>query len=154
MFQQRILSITVNNVAGIIHKITGLLIRKGFSIDSLAVSETEKTEVSCMTITLKCDDIEIERAIKQLETLLDVVRVEELNESNSVSREHILIRAKDSEKIIEIIAEFKANIILKKGNAIVIEFTGDTNIANKFVDKMLQEGIYSIARSGKVTVGI
>ena len=107
-----------------------------------------------MTITLKCDDIEIERAIKQLETLLDVVRVEELNESNSVSREHILIRAKDSEKIIEIIAEFKANIILKKGNAIVIEFTGDTNIANKFVDKMLQEGIYSIARSGKVTVGI
>ena len=96
MNKQRILSITVNNIAGIINKVTGLIMRKGFSIDSLAVSETENMDVSCMTITLHCDEDEIERAKKQLDTLIDVVEVVELEQEKCIVREHIIIKVKDS----------------------------------------------------------
>lgn len=152
--KQRILSVTVNNVAGIINKVTGLIMRKGFSVDSLAVSETEKIQVSCMTITLECDDVEIERAMKQLNTLIDVVEVIELQEQNSVSREHILIEMKDSLEVRKIIDKSQANIIKEKGDIVVIEYTGETEEANAFVAPLVNIGIIRIARSGKIAVAI
>lgn len=154
MEKQRIISITVNNVAGIINKVTGLIIRKGFSIDSLAVSETENIDVSCMTITLSCDEEGIQRAIKQLNTLIDVVEVMELKEENSVLREHILMKTKDSLAIRKVVANYMANIVKKKGEIMVIEFTGDTKVANAFVEEMVKIGILTIARSGKVAVSL
>lgn len=152
MEKQRIISITVDNVSGIINKVTGLIMRKGFSIDSLAVCQTEDTNVSCMTITLSCDDKGLERAVKQLDTLIDVVKVEVLNEQNSVSREHILIKVKVAEDIEKVIKRYQANIIKKNEKEVVIEFTGETKDALFFLKEMMQYEVITIARSGKIAV--
>ena len=152
MEKQRIISITVDNVSGIINKVTGLIMRKGFSIDSLAVCQTENTNVSSMTITLSCDDKGLERAVKQLDTLIDVVKVEVLDENNSISREHILIKAKVAKDMEEMIKRYHADIIKKSEQEVVIEFTGETKDALFFLKEMMRYEIITIARSGKIAV--
>jgi len=86
------LSVLVENHAGVLSRIAGLFSRRGFNIDSLAVGVTENPEISRMTIVVDGDDYIVEQVTKQLNKLVDVIKIKELDESDSVSRELALIK--------------------------------------------------------------
>ena len=115
MENKHILSVLVENQAGVLSKISGLFTRRGYNIDSLSVGETEDPEISRMTITLHGDRQTVEQIVKQLNKLIDVIKVIELEKGDSVCRELLLIKVKASlqtrSDIIGISDIFKAKII-------------------------------------------
>ena len=109
------LSVLVENHAGVLSRVAGLFSRRGFNIDSLAVGVTENPEISRMTIVVDGDDHIVEQVIKQLNKLINVIRVKPLNPADSVSRELALVKVKAGSEtrseIIQIVNIFRANIV-------------------------------------------
>jgi len=136
-------------------RVSSLFRRRGFNIESLAVGTTERPDISRMTIVVKGDARTIEQVMKQLNKLIEVIKVSDLSE-NSVDRELALIKvhappAKRSE-IIEIANIFRARIVDVARDSFIIEITGDEDKINAFVDLMRQYGIKEMARTGKISM--
>ena len=91
---KKIYSVLVENRSGVLSKIAGLFARRGFNIDSLAVGETDESDVSCMTIVSSGDDRTLEQIEKQLNKKLDIIKVRTFKEENSISRELMLLKVK------------------------------------------------------------
>ena len=152
MENKHILSVLVENQAGVLSKISGLFTRRGYNIDSLSVGETEDPEISRMTITLHGDRQTVEQIVKQLNKLIDVIKVIELDKGDSVCRELLLIKVKASlqtrSDIIGIAGIFKAKIIDVAKESLVLELTGDSEKVEAFTEILKPYGILEYNRTG------
>ena len=122
------LSVLVENHAGVLSRVSGLFSRRGFNIDSLAVGVTENPEISRMTIVVDGDEYTVEQVSKQLNKLIDVIKIKQLDKSDSVSRDLALIKvnatASTRAEIIQIVEIFRAKIVDVSKNTLTIEISG------------------------------
>lgn len=149
---RHVLSILVENQAGVLSRVTGLFSRRGYNISSLSVDVTEDVDRSRITVVVFCDDMVIDQIKKQVDKLIDVVRVVELSPERAVFRELALIKIKaDADarpKIISIANIFRANVIDVASETLTVEITGDQSKIAAFVSLMEDYGIKEIVRTG------
>lgn len=150
--KKHVLSVLVENHSGVLSRVSGLFSRRGYNIDSLSVGETEDPKVSRMTIVTAADEYTLEQVKKQLNKLIDVIKVIELKESSSVYRELALIKIKASKEnraeIIEIANIFRAHIVDVSNESVVIEATGDQGKIEALGNMLAPYGIKEIVRTG------
>lgn len=142
----------MENRSGVLSKISGLFTRRGYNIDSLSVGVTEDENISRMTIVVKENEEILEQIVKQLNKLIDVIKVVELNPEKSVFREIALIKInvnpKEKMPIMQTVNIFRANIIDLNNESMIIEITGDEDKITAFIDLMRPYGIKEIVRTG------
>ncbi len=150
--KKHVLSVLVENHSGVLSRISGLFSRRGYNIDSLSVGETEDSSVSRMTIVVDADESTLEQIKKQLNKLIDVIKIVELREDTSIYRELALIKiATDKStraEIIEIANIFRAHIVDVAKESLVIEATGDQGKINALTSMLEPYGIKEIIRTG------
>jgi acetolactate synthase-1/3 small subunit len=153
---KHILSVLVENHAGVLSKVSGLFSRRGFNIDSLAVGITEVQEISRITIVVDGDDHTVEQVINQLSKLIDVIRITQLDKDDSVIRELSLIKVnagKDTRsEIIQIVEVFRANIVDVTRDALTIEISGSPEKVNALNDMLNQFGVKEVVRTGTIAI--
>jgi len=150
------LSALVENHPGVLSRVAGLFSRRGFNIDSLAVGTTENPDVSRMTIVVDGDEYIVEQVKKQLNKLVDVIKVSKIIPEESVSRELVLIKV-DAEpqirsEIIHIAEIFRANIVDVSRKSMIIELTGDKDKVGAFEELLKPFGIKELVRTGVIAV--
>lgn len=150
--RQAILSILVENSAGVLSRVAGLFSRRGYNIDSLTVGATQNPKFSRMTVAVTGDDDVLEQIQKQLSKLIDVKEVLELPADASVCRELILVKVSASESdrqsIIAIADIFRAKIVDVSNDSMIMELTGNQNKLNAFTKLLEGFKITQIARTG------
>ncbi len=148
------ISALVENKPGVLARCAGLFARRGFNIDSLAVSTTEKAAVSRMIITVSGDDQTLDQICKQLQKLVDVIAVLDHTEDATVERELCLCKVKvDREsrsEVIEICNIFRGEIVDVGENALMVEVTGDEEKIDAFVNVLRDYEIEELVRTGKI----
>ncbi len=150
------LSVLVENHAGVLSRVAGLFSRRGFNIDSLAVGVTENPDISRMTIVVDGDDYTVEQVGKQLNKLIDVIKIKQLDRHDSVSRELALIKvtatAATRAEVIQIVEIFRAKIVDVSKNTLTIEISGGTDKVAALEDMLKQFGIKEIVRTGTIAI--
>ncbi|MDI9646351.1 MAG: acetolactate synthase small subunit [Archaeoglobales archaeon] len=145
----------VENKPGVLARVASLFRRRGFNIDSLSVGRTEREDLSRMTIVVEGDEKVVEQVTKQLNKLIDVIKVSDVTK-NAVERELCLVKVNvQPEKrgeIIELANIFRARIVDVSRDSFIIEITGDEEKIEAFIDLMRQYGIKELARTGKVAM--
>ncbi|MCK9479648.1 MAG: acetolactate synthase small subunit [Firmicutes bacterium] len=153
---KHILSVLVENRAGVLSRISGLFSRRGFNIDSLAVGTTNDETISRMTIVVNGDEYIVEQVSKQLNKLIDVIKIKRLKEDETVSRELALIKVaadgKTRADIIQIVDIFRANIIDVSHKTITLEITGSTDKLQAMIDLLSPFGIEEMVKTGMISV--
>jgi acetolactate synthase I/III small subunit len=151
-----VISVLVENRVGVLARVAGLFTGRGFNIESLAVAETEDPSLSRMTIVTSGDARIIEQVTKQLNKLIDVIKVVDLSREHFVERELILVkvRAEPEERaeILRITDIFRGNIIDVGPKSYVIEVTGDGDKIRAFLDLIKPIGVLEIVRTGPVAL--
>ena len=146
------ISILVDNQAGVLSRVTGLFSRRGYNIDSLSVGETEDHALSRITVVVSGDERVLEQISKQVKKLIDCRELIELRSDSSVYRELALIKiagkASDRSEIFGIVEIFRANIIDVSAESVTVEITGDENKIAAFTELMKPYGIIETARTG------
>lgn len=154
MNQNHIISVLVENKAGVLAKISGLFSRRGFNIESLAVGPTEDEKMSRITIVVNAETHSMEQVIKQLYKLINVIKIQELDPSNIVERELVLIKVSADNntraEILEIINIFRANIVDVAKKSLIIEITGNSSKIQGLEDLLKPYGILELTRTGKI----
>lgn len=149
---KHVLSVTVENTAGVLSRISGLFSRRGFNIDSLVVSETEDPSISRMTIVVPGENNVIGQIIKQLNKSIDVIKVNEISNEEIVERQLLLIRVSaDNEtrgEIIQLMNIFRARIVDIGRRSLIIEATGDDGKIEAIIKSLRPFGIQEIAKTG------
>jgi len=152
---KRTLAVLVENHAGVLSRVAGLFSRRGFNIDSLAVGVTEDPRVSRMTIVVDGDENTIEQVSKQLNKLIDVIKVSDITE-DSVTRELALVKvnapAAARTEIIEIVNVFRAKVVDINKNTMTIEITGDSEKVAALEDMLQPFGIQEMVRTGIIAI--
>ncbi len=153
---KHILSVLVENHAGVLLRIVGLFSRRGFNIHSLAVGVTDDPGVSRVTIVVTGDEATIEQVVKQLNKLIDVIKVKELNKNTCVRRELTLLKircnSKNRSEIIQIVNIFRANIIDVSPETLTIELTGTEDKIDAFLGMLEPFGIVEVVRGGMLSL--
>jgi acetolactate synthase-1/3 small subunit len=151
------LSVLVENKPGVLVRIAGLFSRRGFNIDSLAVGQTEHQDISRMTIVVNCDERPLEQVTKQLNKLINVLKIVELEQGFAVQRELILIKVRaDTEsrsKVLETVQLFRAKVVDVALDAVTVEATGNREKLDALVRVLEPFGIKELVQSGMVAVG-
>lgn len=147
-----VLSILVDNTAGVLSRVSGLFSRRGYNIDSLSVGETESSSFSRMTIAVSGDDQILEQIVKQLAKLEDVIEIKELKNGESVCRELILVKVKadkqDRQAIIAVADIFRAKIVDVAMESMMIELTGNQAKLDGFMKLLEGFEIIELVRTG------
>lgn len=150
--KRMVLSILVDNTAGVLSRVAGLFSRRGYNIDSLTVGETQNPAISRMTVLAHGDDQILEQIRKQLLKLEDVIEIKELAAGESVTRELILVKVvateKDRQAIISIADIFRAKIVDVALESLMIELTGNQEKLDAFIKLLDQYTIKELARTG------
>lgn len=150
--QKRILSLLVDNTAGVLSRISGLFSRRGYNIDSLTVGVTADERFSRMTVVCSGDEQILEQITKQLAKLVDVRDIKVLEPDESVSRELVLVkvsaRPEQRQGIISIADIFRAKVVDVSKDSLVVEMTGTKNKLEAFIDLMGDYEILELARTG------
>jgi acetolactate synthase-1/3 small subunit len=150
------ISVTVENRSGVLSRVVGLFSGRGFNIDSLSVGETTDPEISRITIVTTGDDRIIEQVAKQLNKLIDVIKVTDLTDLNFVDREMILVKINATDKtkaeILRINDIFRGKIVDVSQASYTFEITGDDGKIEAFIKMVKPFGVKEIARTGKVAV--
>lgn len=150
------LSVLVNNKPGVLARVSGLISRRGFNIESLAVGPTEHQELSRITVVVTVDDAVLEQVTKQLNKLIDVLKIVEL-EPASVRRELILVKvraeAETRGQVLEIVQLFRAKAVDVAADAITIEATGSPEKTQALLQLLEPYGIRELVQSGVVAIG-
>lgn len=150
------LSVLVENKPGVLTRITALFARRGFNIDSLAVGVTEDPTISRVTISVHADDVSIEQITKQLHKLINVLKINELLEEDSIYRELVLFKINATpdrrHEIIEIANVFRANVVDVGRSSLTIEATGTAEKLDAMEDLFRAYGIKEIVRTGKIAL--
>ena len=151
------LSVLVENKPAVLVRIAGLFSRRGFNIDSLAVGPTEHHEISRMTIVVNCDEHPLEQVTKQLNKLVNVLKIVELEQEQAVQRELILIKVRaDTEsrsKVLETVQLFRAKVVDVALDAVTVEATGNRDKLDALIRVLEPFGIKELVQSGMVAVG-
>jgi acetolactate synthase-1/3 small subunit len=147
-----VLSILVENTAGVLSRVAGLFSRRGYNIDSLTVGETQDPAISRMTVLAHEDDQILEQITKQLQKLEDVIEIKELAAGESVIRELILVKVSateaDRQAIIAIADIFRAKIVDVALESLMIELTGNQEKLDAFIKLLGQYTIKELVRTG------
>ncbi|MGY3750084.1 acetolactate synthase small subunit [Vagococcus acidifermentans] len=150
---RRIISAKVNNSSGVLNRVSGVLTRRQFNIESISVGITETPGISRITIVVLVDsDYEAEQILKQLNKQIDVIKVVDITQDSHLERELALIRvnapAASRQEIFSVIEPFRANVIDVGIRSVVIQVTGTSEKIDAFVDVIKPYGIQEIARTG------
>jgi len=155
--QKHILSLLVDNEPGVLSRIAGLFSGRGFNIDSLCVSETTEPDISRITLVAIGDMMVVEQIKKQLNKLINVIKVLEFSGSEFVQREMALIkvRAKPEYRaeILRMVDIFRSRIVDVNSDYYIIEVTGDEGKIVAFLNLLTPMGIKEIARTGAIALG-
>ena len=150
--QKMVLSILIDNTPGALSRVVGLFSRRGYNIDSLTVGETEKAEVSRMTVAVTGDGIVLDQIEKQIHKLENVIDVEKLSGEASVCRELILVKVAASREerpsINAIVEIFRAKIVDVAADSMMIELTGNQAKLNAFTKLLDGYEIKELVRTG------
>lgn len=150
---RRIVTATVRNQSGVLNRVTGVLAKRQFNIDSITVGRTENEGISKMTFVVYVDDDrQAEQLTKQLNKLIDVIKVSDITDQAIVARELVLIKvlsnAQTRSEIGGLVEPFRASIIDVSRESITIQVTGDTEKIEALIDLLKPYGIKEIARTG------
>lgn len=152
MQRKYVLSVLVENHAGVLSRVSGLFSRRGYNIDSLTVGETNDPAFSRMTIVTLGDEYILDQMTKQLDRMEDVVEVNVLQNDDAVFRELMLIKVKaqasERSSILEAADVFRAKILDLAVDSLIIELTGEVSKLNAFIEIMKSYGILELARTG------
>jgi acetolactate synthase-1/3 small subunit len=144
------------NRFGVLSRISGLFSGRGFNIESLNVAETSDPNISRMTIVTRGDDKKIEQVTKQLNKLVDIIKVVDITDEKFVDREMVLVKmnaeARVREEIFRIVQIFRAKVVDANTSAYTIELTGDDEKIKGFLDLLKPLGIKELVRSGRIAM--
>ena len=154
---RHVMSVTVRDRPGVLVRIAGLFARRGFNIESLSVAQSEEAGVSRTTFVVNGEDAVLEQVQKQLQKLIDVIKVIDHSQSKFVDRELMLIKVavrspEDRVEIRQIAQDFRARIVDVARHALVFEVTGDEGKMNAFIGQMRDFGIVELIRTGRIAL--
>lgn len=154
---QHVLSLLVEDKPGLLTRVAGLFARRGFNIESLAVGKTEIEGLSRITVVVEVEGLPLEQVTKQLNKLINVIKIVELDPGASVQREHMLIKVRvdnsSRSHVLEATNLFRARVVDVVTDALVIEVTGDTPKISALLRVLEPYGIKEIAQSGLLAIG-
>jgi len=152
-----VLSLLVEDKPGLLTRVAGLFARRGFNIESLAVGKTEIPGLSRITVVVDVEGQPLEQVTKQLNKLINVLKIVELEPDQSVQREHMLIKVRvdnaTRSQILEAANLFRARVVDVVTDALVIEVTGDTAKTKALLKVLEPYGVKEIAQSGLLAIG-
>jgi acetolactate synthase-1/3 small subunit len=156
-FRPRIISTLVENKPGVLYRITNLIRRKSFNIESIAVGPSETPGLSRMTFTMSADYARFDQMMKNIENLVDVRTVEPLEERNATVRELALVKLSPGApvtrpEVVTFIETFRANIVDMSTETLTVEVSGDSDKINAFVNLARNYGLMKVARTGAVAL--
>lgn len=153
---KHILSVLVENKPGVLSRVTGLISRRGFNIESLTVAPTEDVTMSRMTVIVNADEMGFEQITKQLHKLVSVYKISDLTDDDAIERELALFKVsappERRHEVIEIANLFRANIVDVGKNSLTIEATGDESKLGAIEDLFRAYGIRQLTRTGKIAM--
>jgi acetolactate synthase-1/3 small subunit len=151
------LSVLVEDKPGVLARVSGLFSRRGFNIISLAVGQTETPGVSRMTIVVSVEDFPLEQVTKQLNKLINVLKIVELEPAASVQRELLLVKVRADasvrSQVLETVQLFRAKVVDVTPEALTVEATGTMDKLNALLRMLEPYGIRELVQSGMVAVG-
>jgi acetolactate synthase-1/3 small subunit len=152
MPSKQILVVLVNNKPGVLNRVASLFRRRGFNIESIAVGLSEQPDISRMTIVVDGSTGKLEQVRKQLDKLIDVIKILDLGADNAVVRELALIKVKATAEtrgnIIQIVDIFRAGIVDVSSDSLIVEVTGDKDKVDSLYNLLRPFGIKEVARTG------
>ncbi len=153
---QHVISVLVENKSGVLSRVSGLFSGRGFNIDSLSVAPTLDPSASMMTIVTQGDDRIIEQITKQLNKLVDIIKVVDITENEYIEREMVLIkvsaRQEERAEVFRIADIFRARILDSSSTSYTIEATGDAKKIGAIVDQLRPLGIKEFMRTGRIAI--
>ncbi|MCE0764058.1 acetolactate synthase small subunit [Pseudonocardia kujensis] len=157
MTETHTLSVLVEDKPGVLARVSGLFSRRGFNIISLAVGQTETPGISRMTIVVSVEDFPLEQVTKQLNKLINVIKIVELEPAASVQRELLLVKVRADagvrSQVLETVQLFRAKVVDVAPEALTIEATGTMDKLNALLRMLEPYGIREMVQSGMVAVG-
>jgi acetolactate synthase I/III small subunit len=157
MSTQHTLSVLVEDKPGVLARIAGLFSRRGFNIESLAVGPTEHPEVSRMTIVVNVDDSPLEQVTKQLNKLVEVIKIVELDPEASVTRELVMVKVaatpETRSQVLDVVQLFRAKVIDVATDAVTIQITGNAGKIADLLRVLEPFGIRELVQSGSIAIG-
>ena len=151
------LSVLVENKPGVLARIAALFSRRGFNIDSLAVGPTEHPEISRMTVVVDVEVLPLEQVTKQLNKLVEVLKVVELEPTASVQREILLVKVRTDlhsrSHVLETVQLFRAKVVDVASDTLTIEVTGNRDKLAAFLEVLEPFGVKELVQSGMVAIG-
>lgn len=153
---KHILVALVEDKPGVLNRMSSLLRRRNFNIESIAVGHTEQPNLSRMTIVVEGDDAKVEQIRKQLDKVIEVVKILDITDDQPVARELALVKVKATastrSEIIQIVDIFRANIVDVSSDALMVEVTGDEDKVNSLLELLRGFGIGEISRTGRIAL--
>ena len=154
--KKHVLSVTVENKSGVLSRVTGLISRRGFNIESLSVGPTEDPTMSRITAIVNADEMGYEQITKQLHKLISVFKITDLTNDGAIERELVLYKVNAApdrrSEIIEIVNIFRANIVDVGKSSLTIEATGSEDKLKGLEDLLRAYGIKETVRTGKIAM--
>lgn len=151
------LSVLVEDKPGVLARIAGLFSRRGFNIDSLAVGRTEHPGISRMTIVVSVEGLPLEQVTKQLNKLVEVVKIVELESGEAVERQLLLVKvradASSRSQVLDAVQLFRAKVVDVAPDAVTIQLAGNTGKVNDFLAVVEPFGIRELVQSGVIGIG-
>jgi acetolactate synthase-1/3 small subunit len=151
------LSVLVENRPGVLVRVAGLFSRRGFNIESLAVGPTEHDDMSRMTIVVTVDELPLEQVTKQLNKLVNIIKIVEMDPSVSVQRELILVKVRADltvrSQVLETVQLFRAKVVDVAPDAVTVEATGTRDKLDALIRMLEPFGIRELVQSGMVALG-
>ncbi|MEY4060587.1 MAG: hypothetical protein RLZZ258_896 [Actinomycetota bacterium] len=152
-----VLSLLVEDKPGILTRVAALFARRGFNIESLAVGASEIEGLSRITVVIGVEGAPLEQVTKQLNKLINVIKIVELDADQAVQRDHMLIKVKTDastrSQVLEAVTLFRARVIDVVSDALIIEVTGDTAKCAAFIKVLEPFGIKELVQSGVLAMG-
>jgi acetolactate synthase I/III small subunit len=151
------LSVLVENKPGVLARVAGLFSRRGFNIDSLAVGPTEHPEVSRMTIVVDVAESPLEQVTKQLNKLVEIIKIVELDPAQSVARELMLVKIKTDPatrgQVLELVQVFRGKVVDIAADAVSVQLVGNADKLADFLRIVEPYGLRELVQSGMVAIG-
>jgi len=153
---KRILAVLVENHPGVLARVAGLIRRRGFNIESLAVGVTENPAISRMTLVVEGDEATLDQVSKQLDKLIEVIQVADLDAEHSVAREMALIKVSvDPERrpqVLQLASVFRASVVDVGHEAVILEVTGTHDKVEALISVAQEFGVQEVARTGIIAL--
>lgn len=151
------IAILVEDQPGVMSRVAGLFTRRGFNIDSIAVGPSEAPGISRMTIIVNGDHKVLEQVTKQLNKLIDVIRVRDIPVENILERELVLVKVHTDSlsvraEIIQLVEIFKAKVVYVERNTLTIEMSGDEEKVSGFLKLLAPFGVKEVVRTGRIAI--